>query len=199
VPAQAGEHQDEAKPPASRALDGRTDLAPPVDQSLLDQAVMGYIKDIFAEVLKWQPAMLGEQETFENFGVDSLVGMRILDRLEEDLGDLPSTLLFECITIEQLASHLSKQRRARLAALLQPKDEDKYARVPAQAGEHQAEAKPPASRALDGRTDPAPDDTAVISTSRGYPQPPDLGDKRPGQVKAPAPRGFDGRSQYSAD
>ncbi|WP_434739716.1 SDR family NAD(P)-dependent oxidoreductase [Micromonospora sp. SH-82] len=82
------------------------------------QAVRAYVTDVFAEVLKFRPADLDEQVTFDNFGVDSLVGQRIVHRFETDLGELPATLLFEHLTIAQLADHLRATRPAALAARL---------------------------------------------------------------------------------
>ncbi|MBB5953773.1 acyl transferase domain-containing protein/pimeloyl-ACP methyl ester carboxylesterase/nucleoside-diphosphate-sugar epimerase/SAM-dependent methyltransferase [Saccharothrix tamanrassetensis] len=83
-------------------------------------AVRRYVREVFAEVLKFRPADLDETVTFENFGVDSLVSQRIVRRFEADLGELPATLLFEYLTIGDLADHLAAERSAELASVLAP-------------------------------------------------------------------------------
>ena len=79
-----------------------------------------YIKRVFAEVLKFRTSDLDEGVTFENFGVDSLVSQNIIHRFEQDLGELPATLLFENLTITELARYLLAEHRERLATLLAP-------------------------------------------------------------------------------
>lgn len=61
---------------------------------------------VFSELL-----MLGEDDLqpdtlFEDLGIDSILSMKITDRLEQHFGPLPKTLLFECQTIKALASRL---------------------------------------------------------------------------------------------
>ncbi|THA24095.1 SDR family NAD(P)-dependent oxidoreductase [Streptomyces sp. RKND-216] len=89
---------------------GGADLAP--------GAVRAYVAGVFAEVLKHPAEAVDEEATFENFGVDSLVSLSIVDRFEQDLGDLPSTLLFEHMTISRLAAHLREEHGERLATVL---------------------------------------------------------------------------------
>ncbi|WP_432168924.1 SDR family NAD(P)-dependent oxidoreductase [Streptomyces sp. 1222.5] len=80
--------------------------------------VRGYVRGVFAEVLKFDPDSLADEVTFENYGVDSLVSLRIIGRFEEDFGELPATLLFEKLTIAQLADHFATEHGAVLDALL---------------------------------------------------------------------------------
>ncbi|MEO3808343.1 SDR family NAD(P)-dependent oxidoreductase [Sphaerisporangium sp. B11E5] len=86
----------------------------------LDKPVRAYIKQVFAEVLKYQNTDFGERLTFDNFGVDSLVTQNIIQRFERDLGTLPATLLFENLTIDELAKHFLAEYEDRLRPLLQP-------------------------------------------------------------------------------
>uniref|UniRef100_UPI002FDBCFB1 acyl carrier protein n=1 Tax=Streptomyces sp. IBSBF 2806 TaxID=2903529 RepID=UPI002FDBCFB1 len=79
-----------------------------------------YVRDVFAEVLKFDPDALADEVTFENYGVDSLVSLRIINRFEDDLGELPATLLFEKLTIAQLADHFADEHGPAVAALLAP-------------------------------------------------------------------------------
>ncbi|WP_267897647.1 alpha/beta fold hydrolase [Actinokineospora spheciospongiae] len=102
---------------------------------------------------------MDEYATFENFGVDSLVSLNIISRFERDLGDLPSTLLFEHLTIDQLATHLLTTHRAELTALLG---------VPAAPEPVPAPAAPVVSEPV------STDDVAIIGVAGRYPGSPDL-------------------------
>ncbi len=62
--------------------------------------------DIFAESLMLSKEDFNEETLFEDLGIDSILSMKITDRLEKDFGPLPKTLLFEYQTIETLAEGL---------------------------------------------------------------------------------------------
>ncbi|WP_329213072.1 SDR family NAD(P)-dependent oxidoreductase [Streptomyces sp. NBC_01485] len=135
------------------------------------EAVRSYIRQVFAEVLKFEPAELDDHATFETFGVDSLVSQNIVSRLETDLGALPATLLFEHLTISLLADHLRQERARQLTALLG---------APVTATRHpdvrEATAVPSPVREPDRRPADRPRnaDIAVIGVSGRYPGAPDL-------------------------
>ncbi|MFY2558580.1 SDR family NAD(P)-dependent oxidoreductase [Corallococcus terminator] len=74
-----------------------------------------YVKRVFSEVLKQNPAAIAEGATFDEYGVDSLIGLEIRRRLEQDLGKLPSTLLFEQLSVRALAEYLEKNKGVELA------------------------------------------------------------------------------------
>ncbi|WP_457430625.1 SDR family NAD(P)-dependent oxidoreductase [Streptomyces sp. QTS52] len=63
------------------------------------------VTDVFARVLEMTPDQLDPDLTFENYGVDSLVVLEMTRALESVYGPQPATLLFERITIRQLAGH----------------------------------------------------------------------------------------------
>ncbi|MFM9443284.1 SDR family NAD(P)-dependent oxidoreductase [Streptomyces acidiscabies] len=63
------------------------------------------VTDVFARVLEMPPGQLDPDLTFENYGVDSLVVLELTRALEAVYGPQPATLLFERITIRQLAGH----------------------------------------------------------------------------------------------
>ncbi|QNP75021.1 SDR family NAD(P)-dependent oxidoreductase [Streptomyces roseirectus] len=60
---------------------------------------------VFAAVLEMAPEHLDPDLTFEHYGVDSLVVLELTRALEAVYGPQPATLLFERITIRQLADH----------------------------------------------------------------------------------------------
>ncbi|GAV43017.1 SDR family NAD(P)-dependent oxidoreductase [Streptomyces acidiscabies] len=63
------------------------------------------VTDVFATVLEMTPDQLNPDLTFENYGVDSLVVLELTRALEAVYGPQSATLLFERITIRQLADH----------------------------------------------------------------------------------------------
>src|SRR5213078_1491512 len=58
-----------------------------------------------------------DDQPFEEYGVDSLVSITILTRLEADLGSLSKTLLFEQNTIRRLAAFLCAEFAPQLGRL----------------------------------------------------------------------------------
>ncbi|MFJ8189256.1 amino acid adenylation domain-containing protein [Streptomyces sp. NPDC096094] len=62
---------------------------------------------LLAEELKLPEAEIAVAEPFDRFGVDSLITMSLIRRLEEHVGPLSKTLLFEYVTVRDLAGHLA--------------------------------------------------------------------------------------------
>jgi acyl transferase domain-containing protein/NAD(P)-dependent dehydrogenase (short-subunit alcohol dehydrogenase family)/acyl carrier protein/SAM-dependent methyltransferase/aryl carrier-like protein len=79
-----------------------------------------HVAGAFARVLGLAEGQLDRDSTFESYGVDSLVALEITRALERDFGKLPATLLFERITIGQLATYFATERGAALATLASP-------------------------------------------------------------------------------
>lgn len=84
----------------------------------LQRRTNGYLRAVFAEVLKTDESRIDGQATFEKFGIDSLVGLEIIHRLERDFGNLPPTLLFEYMTVEMLTEYFLSEHPQRLSAIL---------------------------------------------------------------------------------
>ena len=76
-----------------------------------------YLQNIFAEKLKMPADQIGVNETYEIYGVDSLLGLEITNRLEEDFGTLAKTLLYERSTLTDLAAYFQKKHNDKLQAL----------------------------------------------------------------------------------
>lgn len=68
-----------------------------------------YVIGIFAEMLRLQWEEIDPHATFDIFGVDSLTGIQIVQRMECDLGSLPKTLLLEYGSIDKIAHFLSDE------------------------------------------------------------------------------------------
>ncbi|MFD4506944.1 SDR family NAD(P)-dependent oxidoreductase, partial [Streptomyces sp. NPDC058457] len=127
-----------------------------------------YVKDVFAEVLHFTVEALDETAGFDTFGIDSLVSLALVDRFERDLGELPSTLLFEHLTITDLAAHLIEAHGASLAAVIGPEDREDPAEEPPDTREAQIATENVPSE------DDAAEPIAVIGVTGRYPGAPDL-------------------------
>lgn len=87
-----------------------------VTEGLLEQTVR-YLIGIFSELLKLEPDELDVHAEFEEYGVESVMIGYFNGKLEEDLGEVSKTLLFEYQTITTLAVHLTKQYNQALMLL----------------------------------------------------------------------------------
>jgi acyl transferase domain-containing protein/acyl-CoA synthetase (AMP-forming)/AMP-acid ligase II/aryl carrier-like protein/NAD(P)-dependent dehydrogenase (short-subunit alcohol dehydrogenase family) len=70
---------------------------------------VNYLKNTFANKLKIAADSILADETYEVYGVDSLIGLEITNQLETDLGSLPKTILYEKNRICDLANYLIKK------------------------------------------------------------------------------------------
>lgn len=68
--------------------------------------VTSYLKAMISEVLKLPINKIDENESFENYGIDSVMIMSMNQMLEKRFGNLSKTLFFEYTTISSLANYL---------------------------------------------------------------------------------------------
>ncbi|MER6142061.1 amino acid adenylation domain-containing protein [Streptomyces sparsogenes] len=133
---------------------------------------------ILSEELKLPEAEIAVTEPFDHLGVDSLITMSVVRRLEERVGPLSKTLLFEYVTVDELADHLASAYPDAFAAPAE-------AAVPA-APAGVTEVAVPVARAGEperperAAADPAPaataedHDIAIIGVAGRYPQADDV-------------------------
>jgi polyketide synthase PksL len=84
--------------------------------------VLTYLQRIFAEKLRIPPEHIQIDETYEVYGVDSILGLEITNRLEKDFGTLPKTLLYERNRLSDLAQYFIKNYKEKLLALVSEGD-----------------------------------------------------------------------------
>jgi polyketide synthase PksL len=77
-----------------------------------------YLKTLIGEEINLAPDRIGSSDPLESFGIDSVAITRINARLEQDLGELPKTMLYEHETVGALAKFLSGEAREALTMLL---------------------------------------------------------------------------------
>ena len=130
-------------------------------------ATLHYLQRVFGEVLGIEAAAVRESQPHETLGIDSLVMLKIIRRLEQDLDRLPKTLLFEHRTVADLARRLVGDHAPSLERFL---------------GERQVVASPSPPQALpqapsQPRSFEADDDAiAVVGVAGRYPLAPTLDD-----------------------
>ncbi|WP_308159058.1 SDR family NAD(P)-dependent oxidoreductase [Amycolatopsis magusensis] len=80
--------------------------------SVADSSVLEFVRSAFREVLQVPDERLFEDETYENFGIDSLTSSQVVDRLTTVVPELPATLLFEYPTIRELVDYFTTHHAA---------------------------------------------------------------------------------------
>ncbi|AWN72508.1 TPA: SDR family NAD(P)-dependent oxidoreductase [Legionella anisa] len=89
-----------------------------VGSTINHQQTLMYLQQIFAKQLGTSPELMYADETYEVFGVDSLIGLEITNRLEKEFGSLPKTLLYERNRLNDLAHYLLKNYKEKLSTLV---------------------------------------------------------------------------------
>lgn len=74
----------------------------------LKASTLAYLQQIFADKLRISPAQIAFDQTYEVYGVDSITGLEITNRLEDDFNTLPKTLLYERNHLNDLAAYFQK-------------------------------------------------------------------------------------------
>ncbi|MFI5813785.1 SDR family NAD(P)-dependent oxidoreductase [Streptomyces sp. NPDC051643] len=83
------------------------------------EAMTGYLRDKAAEVLAVPADRIDPCAPLTDYGLDSLLVLRLTNSLREDLGhEIPSTLLFDEDSVEKLAAHFLARRDEAVDALL---------------------------------------------------------------------------------
>ncbi|WP_308287941.1 non-ribosomal peptide synthetase/type I polyketide synthase [Streptomyces hilarionis] len=122
---------------------------------------------IMAEELKLPEAEIVVTDPFDHYGVDSLITLSVTRRLEDVVGPLSKTLLFEYVTVRELADHLAAEHPEAFTAPEARGAGDEEARLPGPDGAPSAPSAAPALPTGDG-------DIAIIGVAGRYPQADDV-------------------------
>lgn len=87
---------------------------------LLEKTVVFLIK-VFAEVFKIHPDQVDPNQSFREYGVDSIIVEHFNLRMEELVGPIPKTLLFEHKTIYNLAEYMVSHHGSLIIQHVMPK------------------------------------------------------------------------------
>ena len=89
----------------------------PSASQILDKALY-YFRDIIAKTLRMSPSGINVNEPLESYGIDSILVVSINNRLKRVFGEVSSTLLFECQTVQALAEHFIENQKDTLVSEL---------------------------------------------------------------------------------
>ena len=199
-------HGSAAVPPALRAACAETLSRPELLERTQD-----WLRKQFSVLLKLSPQRIDPQAPLEQYGIDSILAMRLTAQLEQGLGTLSKTLLFEYRSIAELAAYFAQSHAAELQALLLPARS--AAAAPAAASgtaideraPNRSRLPPPRRGAESAAVNASAEPIAIVGLSGRYPESPDLAaywnNLREGRdciVEVPAER-WDWRDYYSAD
>jgi len=71
----------------------------------LQEQMTSYVKDVISKTLKLKSSDINNQRPLQEYGVDSLTSLQITKYFSERFGQLPSTLLFDYVTIDALVDY----------------------------------------------------------------------------------------------
>ena len=134
-----------------------------------------YFRRQFSELLKVPAEKIDPGAVLEEYGIDSVLALQLIKKLEQTFGPLAKTLLFEYQTIRDLSRYFMLQHPARLQALFAP------AAAPSVPSSPAVVPAKPVARRRSGRMAPSvrtaavePDAIAIIGLSGRYPEAVDL-------------------------
>ncbi|WOO37929.1 SDR family NAD(P)-dependent oxidoreductase [Anaerocolumna sp. AGMB13020] len=85
---------------------GNTESVKKVNQEIVKSKLNDFLQETIAEILKCNKASIEPQLSFEEFGIDSILGFQLLAALEASFEDLPATLFLDNTNVEELAEFL---------------------------------------------------------------------------------------------
>ncbi|MCU1348580.1 MAG: Mycocerosate synthase, 6-deoxyerythronolide-B synthase, partial [Acidobacteria bacterium] len=104
------------------ALSSRPQPAQPmaaavIEHGALVERTLAFLRKETASVLKMPPHAIDPNAAMEVYGIDSILAMRLTNRLEETFGSLPKTLFFEYRTIGELTEYFVARHSSQLNVL----------------------------------------------------------------------------------
>ncbi|MCI5056295.1 MAG: phosphopantetheine-binding protein [Flavobacteriales bacterium] len=82
-------------------------ISTPPAASSKEYEIKSILRKEISQVMKMDPSKLENNIAFKNYGIDSLISLEIIKPLNEIFGYLPTTLLFEHPTLNELAKYIS--------------------------------------------------------------------------------------------
>ncbi|KZN30456.1 hypothetical protein N480_05745 [Pseudoalteromonas luteoviolacea S2607] len=115
-------HNKDTKPPSMTNKTTTQDqslLTHTPDDSVLTEAVQNVLFNIASTALDMPPNELDAEESFADYGVDSILAIQMLDEINAKFElNLPATLLFDYPSIGTLSEHIVAQHSDKAVALL---------------------------------------------------------------------------------
>lgn len=150
-----------------------------VPEGNLKEKTEEYLKQVFSEIMKIKVEKIDSSESFDTFGIDSIIIMSLTKRLEEDLGELPKTLFFEYQNIDELSDYFVENQGAVISEFF-AKDGSKEVNDAVLSDEIYDDEKISGSRFWNNiensNSSQVCDDIAIIGISGKYPMADNLGE-----------------------
>lgn len=139
-----------------------------IDAGILLARTEEYLKALIGEEIKLTPDRIGSSDPLESFGIDSVMINQLNANLQNDLGTLPKTLLYQYETVQDLAQFLMQETSGALVKLfgLAGLTGDP-APMPVGRAEESVHDKPPAADDKDDKDDLQ--SIAIIGIHGSYP------------------------------
>ncbi len=148
----------------------------------LEGKINDYIKGILSEQTGIPKSRIKDRESFESYGIDSVVIMSITGLLEEKIGQVPKTLFFEYENVEALTGYFASTKQSEFKTLFGIADEKESS--PAQNVSEAKETQKVSGSWCSGKVQKSveshaesresEDDIAIIGISGHYPGSPTL-------------------------
>lgn len=100
-----------------------------IDKLHLEQPVEQLIKNILSEETKIPISEILSNEQLESYGLDSLMIMRLTNKLEQSFGKLSKTLLFEYKTVSELKDYFTNNHKNKIISLFKIKPQKREIKV----------------------------------------------------------------------
>ncbi|MGN9913461.1 SDR family NAD(P)-dependent oxidoreductase [Phytohabitans sp. LJ34] len=84
----------------------------------LRAAAESLLAEVLADELRVPAGRIDPEAAFEQFGIDSIMVMRLSQRLESEFGPLPKTLFFRYGTLRELAGYFAERHRTTIESRL---------------------------------------------------------------------------------
>lgn len=140
-----------------------------IDKQQLRQKTEEYLKSILSEETKIPVSKIAVEKEFESFGIDSVIIMRMVRRLENDFGELPKTLYFEFQTIKDLTTYFMEEYHNKLIRILGLFKKE-VTKSPEKNHTERQFSKNKKQRVRFEKSDQRQEDIAIIGLSGRYPQ-----------------------------
>src|SRR5579863_3544088 len=107
-----GEAGEESRGSGEGTSDGKEEEAGKTEARGLEERTQDYFRRQFSELLHLPFQRIDAQAALENYGIDSILAMKLTNQLEKTFGPLSKTLFFEYQTIAELAGYFIKAHAA---------------------------------------------------------------------------------------
>ncbi|MBP2630953.1 MAG: pksL 6, partial [Firmicutes bacterium] len=89
-----------------------------IDQDLLKEKAANYFKNLLTSLIRLPAQRIETDAPLEQYGIDSIMVMKMTNQLEKVFGSLPKTLFFEYQNIKELTGYFLENYRDQLTEIL---------------------------------------------------------------------------------